>query len=88
MRYLIVAAALAVAAPLGLGATAAQADTTKIIIKDGHRDGYRDGRHGFRDDRRPVRRVVERRYDRDCMTKKVVTRVHGERIVKTTRVCR
>ncbi|KAB0677199.1 hypothetical protein [Aureimonas leprariae] len=82
MRYLIVAAALALTAPLGLGATAAQADTTKIIVKDGHRDGYRDSH-------RTVRRVVERRdYGRHCMTKKVVTRVHGERIVKTTRVCR
>lgn len=78
MRSLIIAAALAIAAPLGLGATAAQADT-KIVIKSGDRDMHRD--------HRAVRRVVERRGP-NCMSRKVVTRVHGERIVKTTRVCR
>lgn len=78
MRYLIIAAALAVAAPLGLGATAAQADT-KIVIKNGDRDMHRS--------HRSATRVVERRGP-NCVSRKVVTRVHGERIVKTTRVCR
>lgn len=76
MRHLIVALVVALSAPLVVG-TVAEAATTKIIIKES--------------DRRPARVVEKRRvirdYDRGCVTKKVVTKVRGERIVKTTKVC-
>lgn len=86
MRSLIVAAAIALSAPLALG-TAADAATTKIIIKQ---DDHRSHRMV---DRRGPHRVVEKRHvvrthSRDCFTRKVVTKVRGERIVKMTKVCR
>jgi hypothetical protein len=76
MRHLLIAAVVAFTAPLAVGSVA-EAATTKIIIKES--------------DRRPARVVEKRRvvrHDaRGCTTRKVVTKVRGERIVKTTKVC-
>ncbi|GGE15948.1 hypothetical protein GCM10011390_38780 [Aureimonas endophytica] len=77
MRHLLAAALIAVTAPLAVGSVA-QADTTRVIVKETtHHRGPPHRPH----------RVVDRR-NHDCFTKRVVTHVHGERIVKTTRVCR
>ncbi len=90
MRNWIIAAALALSAPIVTGASAANAET-RVIITDTDRGGPhhdrrfdRDRRHDrdWRHDRRAERR------DRGCVTKKVVRIVHGERVSKTTRVCR
>ncbi|GGE09294.1 hypothetical protein GCM10011390_30470 [Aureimonas endophytica] len=98
MRKMIIALAALLAAPVLAGAPAAQAET--LIISNDRYDGPRHVERRWHDDRydrdwrhRRPDRVTERRYlddrrDRGCMTRKVIRFVDGERVVRTTRVCR
>ncbi|MCB8837849.1 hypothetical protein [Aurantimonas sp. VKM B-3413] len=83
MRRLLLASALALTASLSFGASAQAAGVT-VVIGDHHPDHVRDHH------RRPVTHRERRHMARahDCFTKKVVTRQHGRKVVKTTKVCR
>jgi len=84
MNKLILAAALTLSSVIAMPA-ASYADSVTIRTYDGpgmHRgwDRAHRGPH--------ARMVREERRSHDCMTKKVTTMRHGERVTKVTKVCR
>lgn len=84
MKQIFLAAALAISSVVAVPA-ASYADSVTIRTYDGpgmHR-GWDRGHRGP-----PARMVREERRSRDCMTKKVTTMRHGERVTKVTKVCR
>ena len=99
MIKILTSAAIAVALTAGAFIVPASAQGISISVGErGHysrdydrrdyRGDYRRDRHVerrvVREERRPVRVVREQR----CRTKTVVTRRHGERIVRKIRTCR
>lgn len=85
MLKLVMAAAIALSASLSIGSVAEAASTRVVVIEKDMHHPRMDRR-----DRMDRRAHMDRRSNRDhgCMTKKVVKRVHGERVVKMTKVCR
>jgi hypothetical protein len=90
MKKIILAVALAFSSIVAVPA-ASYADTVVIRTDDGPRPhrGWERGHHrGWDNDRRA--RMVSEDYRRhpSCVTKRVVTYRDGERVSRTTKVCR
>jgi|APAra7269096613_1048513.scaffolds.fasta_scaffold10632_4 hypothetical protein len=91
MKKIILAVAVAFSSLIAVPA-ASYADTVVIRTDDGPRlhRGWERGHHRGWDNNRRARLVREdyRRHPAGCFTKRVVTYRDGERVSRTTKVCR
>ncbi|MFK0332666.1 hypothetical protein ACIQUB_16185 [Rhizobium sp. NPDC090275] len=90
MKKIILAVALAFSSIIAVPA-ASYADTVVIRTDNGpglHRGWERGHHRGWDNDRRARMVRDDYRRHRSCSTKRVVTYRHGERVVRTTKVCR
>ncbi|MBB3594359.1 hypothetical protein FHX08_004763 [Rhizobium sp. BK529] len=91
MKKIILAVALAFSSLIAVPA-ASYADSITIRTDDGpglHR-GWERGEHRgwYNDNRRLKARMVHEDVRRHCVTKRVTTYRYGERVTRTTNVCR